>query len=306
VASGRRRRYIPTRADTPPTVPEPAPSPAPRDPLLIRAEEELHLRGYSVRTRRAYLKVLTGFMNALENQPPSPELAREYLLRLLNGGISVGYHGQLAAALRFFCTRVLGEDLPTGALPSPRRGRSLPRVLSVQEVSRLIAVLRNPRHRLMVLLMYSAGLRVSELVRLRLRDLDADRRLITVRRGKGHRDRVTLYSDRVAAAFAAYVPLLESGADLLFPGQRADRPITTRSVQHMVTEAAKRARIGKDVTPHTLRHSFATHLLEQGVDLRYIQELLGHASSRTTEVYTHVTTRDLVRIRSPLDALDLP
>jgi integrase/recombinase XerD len=289
--------------------------------LIQRAAEELRLRGYAARTQHAYLKLLTRFVNDMGDGPITVERARSYLHGLVSSGISVGYHGQLAAALRFFCEQILGYELPAASFPSPKKGRQLPQVLSIEEVSRLIAALRNPAHRLMVLLMYSAGLRVGEVVRLQVRDIDRDRRLICVRRGKGHKDRVTLLSDRVITAFdehlrsrlgdartgpkaASAIPAARWGADLVFPGPHPDRPITVRSVQHMVAAGAVRAGIAKHVSPHTLRHSFATHLLEQGTDLRYIQELLGHASSRTTDIYTHVTRRDLIRIRSPLDMLD--
>lgn len=298
---------------TPPAEPQqqpPTPCPTSRaeinEALLRHAEEELRLKGYSARTCIAYIKLLRRFVRDCGDAPITIERARAYLLSLVDGGISVGYHGQLAAALRFLCADVLRVPLERGALPSPRRGQALPEVLSVQEVRRLIDATHNPAHRLMLLLMYSSGLRVGELVRLQVRDIDRDRRLITVRRGKGQKDRITLYSDQLEAAFN----LLNvtrgpcDGASLVFPGRRPDRPITSRTVQHMVTASADRAGIGKCVSPHTLRHSFATHLLEQGVDLRYIQELLGHASSRTTEIYTHVTNRDLIRIRSPLDLLD--
>jgi site-specific recombinase XerD len=280
--------------------------------LLRRTEDELRLRGYATRTRLAYLTLLKRFVIAMGDEPITVSRTRGYLIALLDGELSVGYHGQLAAALRFFCTYVLRVELEPGELPSPKRGLGLPNVLSVEDVRRLIDASHNPGHRLMILLMYSAGLRVGEVVRLQHRDFDADRRLISVRRGKGHKDRVTLYSERIASALEDYRSFriaLGRAVDvdamsLVFPGRRPGQAISSRTIQHVVTETAKRAGIEKPVTPHTLRHSFATHLLEQGINLRYIQELLGHASSRTTEIYTHVTTRDLVRIRSPLDVLD--
>ncbi|MEO5510583.1 MAG: tyrosine-type recombinase/integrase, partial [Longimicrobiales bacterium] len=280
--------------------------------LLRRTEDLLLLRAYSTKTRQAYLKLIQRYLNEPRIGTPSVGDAQAFLLRMLEGGISSGYHGQLAAALRFFCVHVLGEAMASTALPSPRRGRQLPTVLSTQEIVRLISATPNEGHRLMILLMYSSGIRVSELVRLRTSDIDEDRKLITIRQGKGHKDRLTLLADGIAAAVSAYVAPVRSAqrsgrreceTDLLFPGPRADRPLTTRTVQHVVTGAAKRAGISKRVTPHSLRHSFATHLLEQGVDLRYIQELLGHVSSRTTEIYTHVTTDGLRRIQSPLDRL---
>jgi site-specific recombinase XerD len=263
-----------------------------------RAENELRLRGYSARTRLAYLKVIQRFLTDVEGQVLTAELMREWLLERVKQGVSRGYHGQLVAALRFVGTHVVGGDFSVVTIPSVKQGRALPAVLSVDEVRRLLAVLTNPSHRLMVLLMYSAGVRVGELVRLKHADLDGDRRLIRVRRGKGHKDRYTLYSDTVADALELHRRVGGATGEFVFEGRSPTHPVTTRTVQHVVTAAAGRAGIQKKVTPHTLRHSFATHLLEQGVDLRYIQELLGHASSRTTEVYTHVT-------QCPLDTLGL-
>jgi site-specific recombinase XerD len=171
----------------------------------------------------------------------------------------------------------------------------------------MIRATRNLTHRLMLMLLYSSGLRVSELVRLRWQDLDAERGLVHVRAGKGRKDRYTLYSKRVEAL----VHLLQrdySGKDdrWVFQGARPNRHITTRSVQKIVEQAGARVGVSKRVTPHMLRHSFATHLLEAGTDLRYIQDLLGHASTRTTQIYTHVSNRQLSQIRSPLDLSNEP
>jgi site-specific recombinase XerD len=209
----------------------------------------------------------------------------------------------LRAVLRFFAVHVLHEPSLAESLPAPRRERSMPTVLAISEVKRLFAALANPKHRLMAFLLYSSGIRVGEMVRLRVADLDPERRLILVRRGKGGKDRYTLYSESAVEAVERYVAFAGPG-DWLFTGAREGRPISARSVQKVIAAAGRRAGIRRRVTPHTLRHSFATHLLEQGVDLRYIQELLGHASPATTQIYTHVTRRDLVRIRSPLDMLD--
>lgn len=288
-ASGRRPRCVALTAE--------------RDAQLAAAEQELKLRRYSPRTRRAYLKLLRRFMADIPPGPLEPQTMRTYVLSFVERGASAAYHGQLRAALRFFATHVLHEPSLAESLPSPRRERSMPTVLSVSEVKRLFAALGNPKHRLMAFLLYSSGIRVGELVRLRVADLDPERHLVHVRRGKGGKDRYTLYSDAAVQAVERYVAFAEPG-EWLFTGARNGRPITARSVQKVVAAAARRAGIRRRVTPHTLRHSFATHLLEQGVDVRYIQELLGHASPATTQIYTHVTHRDLVRIRSPLDTLD--
>jgi integrase/recombinase XerD len=154
------------------------------------------------------------------------------------------------------------------------------------------------------MLLYSSGLRVSELVRLRSEDLDSDRGLIRVRAGKGRKDRYTLLSDRAAEEIEIHRRFQGDEVPWVFPGGHDGRPITVRTVQKVVARIGERAGIRKKVTPHVLRHSFATHLLETGTDIRYIQELLGHASTKTTQIYTHVSRKDLARIRNPLDHLE--
>ena len=204
--------------------------------------------------------------------------------------------------MRFLLRHVLRRPDLVEATPRPRRVRQLPVVLSTQEVRAVLAALANPKHRAAIMLMYGAGLRVSEVVRLRPGDLDADRHLVHVRGGKGRKDRYTLLSDVAYDAVRVYVQAFRPPV-WLFPSTTPSRHISARSIQKVVARAGRTAGVKKALTPHVLRHSFATHLLEAGTDLRYIQELLGHSSSKTTEIYTHVTRRDLARIRSPLDDL---
>ena len=172
--------------------------------------------------------------------------------------------------------------------------------MSPEEFHRFLAAVQNSKHLAILTLTYSAGLRVSEVVRLRFEDLDRDRGLIHVRRGKGPKDRLTLLSDIALTLVDAYLEGASPGR-WLFPGARPGRHLTTRTVQKITAAARKRAGITKRLTPHVLRHSFATHLHERGIDIRMIQELLGHASVRTTEIYTHVSRRHLRSITSPLD-----
>jgi integrase/recombinase XerD len=270
--------------------------------LVERAREQLRLKRYSPATAHAYLKLIRRAIEDLSGRTLTSAVLTSYVAQRIGAGLSAGYHGQLVAALRFLCETVLGRPDLAAVLPTPRRAKSLPSVLGVAEVKCLLDAFVNPKHRLMALILYSAGVRVGELVRLRVADLDVERSLIRVRHGKGEKDRYTLYSTQLAETVVAYRRLYKPD-DYLFPGRRPDRPINTRTVQKVLAKAALRAGIEKKVTPHTLRHSFATHLLEQGVDMRYIQELLGHESSRTTEIYTHVTQPALLRIRSPLDIL---
>jgi integrase/recombinase XerD len=174
--------------------------------------------------------------------------------------------------------------------------------LSADEVVRLLRTVQNIKHRAILYLTYSSGLRVGEVVRLRIEDIDPARKTVKVRQGKGRKDRMTLLSDAALQVLNDYMKRvhLESW---LFPGGEEGRHITERSVQKVFEKARGQAGIVKKVSVHALRHSFATHLLEGGTDLRYIQELLGHQSSKTTEIYTHVSVKDVRRIQSPLDRI---
>lgn len=304
---GRARVQV---AADPNDTPEPEPTPD-SAPLLARVREALVLKGYSPRTRRVYLGHLRRFLEWCGGEPPEdPEEAAgtvdRYLLGLVeHRRISRSYQNQVVSALRFLYERVLEKPKLALRIPRPRGSRRLPEVLSRSEIARLLARVRNPKHRAIVMLLYSAGLRVSEVVRLRPQDLDADRGLLRVRAGKGGKDRVTLLAARAGQALRVYQEAFpHDQGKWLFPGTRPGRHLTARSVQRVVTRAARAAGIEKHVTAHTLRHSFATHLLESGTNLRVIQELLGHKSSRTTDIYTHVASSTLGRVRSPLDDLD--
>jgi site-specific recombinase XerD len=274
--------------------------------LLERFGEEMRLRGYAPRTRKAYLGHARRLLAGVH---PGDDLAaglRAHVLqRLRDDGVSRPYHNQLISALRLFCTTVLGRPPHQLPLERPRKERRLPTVLSRDELQRFLAAIRNPKHRAILAMAYSAGLRVSEVVRLRPEDLDRERGLVRVRGGKSRKDRYTLLSATALALVDAYLDGSPPGR-WLFPGARPGRHLSARSVQKVTAAARRRAGIAKPVTPHILRHSFATHLLETGTDVRLIQELLGHASVRTTEIYTHVSRRRLRHIRSPLDATHAP
>lgn len=269
--------------------------------LLLRFDEELRLRGYAPRTRKAYGGHVRRYLSDLPaGVGPVGHLREHVLRRLQRDGLSRSYHSQLISALRLFGTSVLGRTLDELPLERPRKEKRLPVVLSRAEARRLLRAVHNPKHVAILALAYSSGLRVSEVVRLRHTDLDRDRGLLVVRGGKGRKDRTTLLSSTALGLLDAWLPR-RPRSEWLFPGARRGRPLSTRSVQKVVARAARLAGIEKSVTPHVLRHSFATHLLEDGTDLRLIQELLGHASVRTTEIYTHVSRRHLERIRNPLD-----
>ncbi|MFD0671649.1 tyrosine-type recombinase/integrase [Cohnella sp. GCM10027633] len=209
---------------------------------------------------------------------------------------------QAISAIKLFLNQVCGLTEGRFAYVRPKKKRKLPNVLSMKDVKRLLDGVRNVKHRTILLLTYSSGLRVSEVVRLKFGDLDADRRTLLVRQGKGRKDRITVLSEHAFAAVQTYI-LSYKPDKWLFPGQRPNSPISERSVQKMFEKALFDAEIKKDVSLHCLRHSFATHLLEGGIDIRYIQELLGHRNVQTTEIYTHVATRNIKNIKSPLDTM---
>jgi site-specific recombinase XerD len=211
---------------------------------------------------------------------------------------------QAVNAARFYYAKVLGDADRVRFIERPRRQRKLPMVLSEEEVAALLRSVDNLKHRTILMLIYSAGLRLSELIGLERHDLAVDCSQLMVRRGKGSKDRVTLLSRKALGSLEEYLTAYKPKR-YLFEGPDG-RPYSPRSVQAIFHRAREKAGITKPATVHTLRHSFATHLLEKGTDLRYIQALLGHASSKTTEVYTHVSTRYLQGIVNPMDNLDTP
>lgn len=278
--------------------------------LLEQVRKGLVLRGYSPRTRKVYLGHIRRFVAACP-RVTDPEARMDEILRctrahvmdLVDGrDVSRSYHNQVVSALRFLFEHVFGQPAVALKVPRPRKEQRLPTVLSTSEVMRIVQSVRNPKHRALVMLLYSAGLRAGEVIRLRPGDLDRERGLIRVREGKGNKDRHTLLSKRALHAVDTYLAAFPCET-WLFPGAQPQRHLTSRSVQRLVQRAARAAGIDKHVTTHTLRHSFATHLLEGGTHLRVIQELLGHKSARTTQIYTHVATSTLAGVRSPLDNL---
>lgn len=273
--------------------------------LLDAMDQELKLRGHGAKTRKAYLGHVNRFVCFWGKAPQglSEMEVRGYLLHLLEKQeASHAYLNQCISALKFLYERVLKQPSPIVNLPRPKGERKLPEILSRQEVLRLLEAVENPKHRAIMLLTYSAGLRLGEVVRLRVEDIDSARRLIHIRQAKGRKDRYTVLSQAALEALRVYFKQYRPDR-WLFPGAKPGRHLHERTVQKVFERAREAAGIRKDVSVHTLRHSFATHLLESGTDLRYIQELLGHKSSKTTEIYTHVSERDIGRIQSPLDSL---
>jgi len=272
---------------------------------LRRLIEVMKRKGYSVHTQKAYLHHAERFARQL-TVPLDAVTARDvhaYVMELVRQERSSAYIGQAVSALRLWICGVMGRrDFPNEWI-RPKRAKKLPTVLAPDEGKRLLGTVTNLKHRTLLTLTYSAGLRVSEAVNLRKGDIDPARKVICIRQGKGKKDRYTLLSQAAYAMLVAYMQQFAVD-DYLFPGGGGlHQPLRVRSVQHVFERAKRAAGISKPATVHTLRHSFATHLLEGGTDLRFIQELLGHASSKTTEIYTHVSVKDIRRIQSPLDRM---
>jgi integrase/recombinase XerD len=289
-------------------VPSPEPEELTMTALRRRMLSDLEVRNYSPSTRRIYVSHVARFARHFGRSPSElgSEEARAYVSHLVEEKkISLSYYNQVVSALRFLYRVTLDRPEMIGRLPRPRREKRLPTVLSRDEVVRLLHAVENPTHRLLLLVAYAGGLRVSEVVGLRVNDIDSERMVIHVRQGKGRKDRQVMLSPVLLEELRRYWRRAQP-REWLFPGQTAGRPRTCRSVQRICKKAAEAAGLseGRRISVHTLRHSFATHLLESGTDLRVIQTLLGHSSVRTTTCYTHVSTDRLRSIVSPLDRLE--
>lgn len=266
--------------------------------------EELRLRNYSYKTLKAYRSCLRSLIRYFSPRHPrelSGTEIRGYLLHLIEERhLSVGSINQAFNAIRFLYVELYKKSFVIDGVPRPLKDEKLPTVLSQAEVIRIFDVVSNVKHKTILMLIYSAGLRVGESVRLKISDIDSQRMLIHLRGAKGRKDRYTLLSEAALKQLRAYYKTYRP-KEYLFEGANGRRHLSERSVQNVFERAVKAVGIRKPVSIHTLRYSFATHLLEAGTDLRFIQELLGHSRSRTTEIYTHVSQRSLGKIINPLD-----
>ena len=282
---------------------------APRQGFFEVLRKELTLRNYSPRTVKAYRSCLRSFVKYFAPRHPrdlTQTDVREYLLHLIGEkNLAAATVNQVFNALRFLYVELYKMPFTIGNIPRPKKEKQLPVVLSQEEVVKILDAVENLKHKTLLMLIYSAGLRVGEAVRLKIEDIDSQRRLIYLKGAKGKKDRYTILSDVALGSLRKYYKEYKP-KDYLFEGAEGRRHLSERSVQNVFGRAVKVAGIRKQVTVHSLRHSFATHLLESGVDLRYIQELLGHSSSKTTEIYTHVSQKTLGKIVSPLDTAVSP
>lgn len=265
----------------------------------------LDLKGFSPATKKTYLQHMKNYTRYFKK---SPEMMgeteiKEYLHYLISERkVGNSYVSSAYSAIKFFYVNTLHREWDINKIPRVKKSRTLPRVLSKDEVKKIFEVTTNLKHRAILMTTYSAGLRVSETANLKITDIDSQRMQLHIEQGKGEKDRYSLLSDYNLKILREYWNIYHPNT-WLFPGAQPLEPISVRSIQHVFEIAKKRAGIQKPVSVHTLRHSFATHLLEAGVDVYYIQRLMGHVSVKTTSVYIHICNHDALQISSPLDSL---
>lgn len=268
--------------------------------MLSKLQTELKIRGFSQKTVDAYLFHNQKFLDFAGKKPEDVDEddVKNYVVHMMEKEYKPASVNLALCSLRFFYREILEKDI-FSKIKMQKAEKKIPTVLTKQEVRNLISMTKNIKHKILIELMYSSGLRVSEAVSMKLNDLDLDEKMGTVRSGKGKKDRQIIVSEEVADHIKQYSKKLEAENPYLFPSSQGH--LSVRMAQKIVKEASQRAGINKRVFCHALRSSFATHLLESGTDIRIIQELLGHSNLSTTERYTKVSREQLKKIRSPLD-----
>jgi integrase/recombinase XerD len=266
----------------------------------------LKYRRYSSNTIKTYTDALGVFFQFHSTKSPEQlgiaEIIHFNTGYILRKNLSASYQNQVINAIKLFYRNRFNRNMNLDYIQRPRREKRLPNVLGKQEIKAIIEAPTNLKHRAMLSLIYACGLRRSELLNLSLSDVLSDRNLLFIRQSKGKKDRVVPISDKIIEMLREYYKAYKPKA-WLFEGQFPNSKYSEKSLENVLKQSLVKAKIKKKVSLHWLRHSYATHLLESGTDLRYIQELLGHSSSRTTEIYTHVSTQSLQQIRSPFDDL---
>jgi len=276
--------------------------------VIPAMRQRLQLKGYSPATLRTYLNEVSVFLSLLKDTPAvalTPERIKDYLAYCYNK-LRLSEHTLHSRinALKFYYEQVLGREKFFWDIPRPKKPGHLPKVLGERELERLFRSVSNLKHKAILFTAYSAGLRVSEVVGLRQRDVDSVRMQLFIERAKGKKDRVVGLSRLLLDVLREYIRQSNPRPkEYLFEGERPGEPYSIRSAQMIFQQAKERAGIRKEVSFHSLRHSFATHLLEKGIDIRYIKELLGHFNIKTTERYLHVRREDLLTMVNPLDEL---
>lgn len=271
--------------------------------IIKKYKDLLIQKRYSENTIKTYCGYFQDFCNYFKNVnlvEITTDNINNYILHLIKSkNISISQQNQRINAIKFYYEKVLNRQKQFYNLHRPKKEHKLPKVLSKNEVKKILDSSKNIKHKSILMLIYSAGLRRSELLNICISDIDSERMVINIRGAKGKKDRISLLSINMLILLRKYYKEFKP-VNYLFEGPDNSKYSST-SVSNILKKAAEKAGINKKVTPHMLRHSFATHLLEQGTDLRYIQELLGHSSSKTTEIYTHVSKRAIDKIKNPID-----
>lgn len=273
---------------------------------LERFKNWLHSKRYSVNTIKTYADALKSFL-LFFNTKAIHEISNEDVILynnyyILKNNLSASYQNQIVNAIKLYFKTVQEKSIEIDKIHRPKRSKVLPNVLSKEEVKMILNAHSNLKHKTMLSLIYSCGLRCGELLALQPHHIDSKRNLVLLKNAKGKKDRIAPLSPKILAMLRGYYATYKP-TKYLFEGQTVGAPYDARSLQSILKQALQKTGITKPVTLHWLRHSYATHLLESGTDLRYIQELLGHSSSKTTEIYTHVSTKNLQQIKSPFDYL---
>lgn len=267
--------------------------------ILQKVERELKLRAYSARTIDAYSFCIREYLNfkKVEFEKLNEENIKDYLLNLQDSGKSSQTINLHLNSIKYLYREIFKNNRKIN-IKYAKRLQKLPVVLSKKEIEKMIEETQNLKHKLIISLSYGAGLRVSEVQNLKIRDIDLEQMTIHIKNAKGKKDRISLLPEKIIPDLKKVMAYKEAG-DLLFESERGGK-LSTRSLEKIFENALQKSKISKPATFHSLRHSFATHLLENGVDVRYVQELLGHANIRTTQIYTHVTNLNIRNIKSPL------
>ena len=263
---------------------------------------------YSEKTILTYLDALNVFFRFYRDKAietiDNKDVVRFNYEYILQNNYSVSYQNQVINSIKLFFKIIENKAIVEDEIKRPRRPKKLPDILSKEEVERIFKVTTNLKHKALLVLIYSCGLRRGELLRVTPNSISSDRGLLIIKGGKGNKDRIAPLSEKVIELLRIYYKAYKPKT-WLFEGQTEGEPYSETSLQEVFKTALKKAKITKKATLHWLRHSYATHLLENCVDLRYIQEILGHKSSKTTEIYTHVTTKSIGKIKSPIDDLNI-
>ncbi|MEA2098226.1 MAG: site-specific tyrosine recombinase/integron integrase [Patescibacteria group bacterium] len=267
--------------------------------LLEKIENELRLRNYSKKTVKSYLSCLSGYFHYIKIVKKNPDIniIKKYLLEKQDRGQSGQTINLYLNAIKYFYREISKSPVIIN-IEFAKTSKKLPVILSKDEIKKITNSIKNRKHKLIISLSYGAGLRVSETVNLKIKDISAEDLTIHIKQTKGRRDRITVFPEKLKTEIISFATGRNKN-DYLIVSDRGGK-LTARTAQKVFENALKKAKIKKDATFHSLRHSFATHLLENGVDIRYIQELLGHQNIRTTQIYTKVTNPSIKNIKSPL------